>query len=150
MNYYIDNEIIMQRKVGPMVYVYIMVIVILFLSLIIFFILFSYKTYYRAKGIVVKENDNYYIRLYVPLDDVKYITKNDIVYINKEKFKYNIISIDEEYFTDNVITYQVINISIDMVSKYKFNNLNLSLSFIKENKRVIDYFIKGGNDERNK
>ena len=144
MNYYIDNEIIMQRKIGPIVYVYVMIIVILFLSLIIFFILFSYKTYYRTKGTIVKEEDSYYIRLYVPLEDIEYITKNDVVYINKEKYKYNIISIDNEYFTDNVTTYQVINIEIDMVSKYKFNNLNLSLSFIKEDKRVIDYFIKGG------
>lgn len=144
MNYYIDNEIIMQRKIGPIVYVYVMIIVILFLSLIIFFILFSYKTYYRTKGTIVKEEDSYYIRIYVPLEDIEYITKNDVVYINKEKYMYNIISIDNEYFTDNVTTYQVINIEIDMVSKYKFNNLNLSLSFIKEDKRVIDYFIKGG------
>ena len=59
MNFYIDNEIILQRKISPIVYVYVMIIIILFLSLIIFFILFSYKTYYRTKGIVVKEGDSY-------------------------------------------------------------------------------------------
>jgi len=141
MNNYIDNEIIMQRKVSPIVYVYIMIIIVIFLSLIIFFILFHYKIYYRIKGIVTDENESYYIRIYIPLDDVKYITINEIVYIDKEKYKYKIISIEDEYFTDNITTYQILKIEIEIPSKYKFNNLNLNLKFVKENKKVVDYIL---------
>lgn len=142
MNNYIDNEIIMQRKISPIVYVYIMIIIVIFLSLIIFFILFHYKTYYRINGIVIEEESNFYIKTYVPLDDLKYITKNDSLFINNEEYKYKIISIDDEYFTDNITTYQVLKIEVEFPKKYKFNNLNLKLKLIKDNKRIIDYILK--------
>ena len=139
---YIDSEIILQRKIGPIVYVYIMIIIVITLSLIICCILCHYKTYYTVKGIVVEENSHYYIRCYVPLDHLKYITENNIVKINKEEYKYNIVIIDGEYFTDNITTYQVIKIEVNLKDKYKFNNLTLDLQFLKENKRIIDYILK--------
>ena len=82
---YIDSEIILQRKVGPLVYVYIMIIIVILLSLIILFIMCSYKTYYEVRGVVVSEDNHYYIRVYVPIESIKYVTDNDIVTIdNKE------------------------------------------------------------------
>ena len=39
---YIDSEIILERKIGPLVYVYIMIIIVIMLSLIILFILCYY------------------------------------------------------------------------------------------------------------
>jgi len=139
---YIDSEIILQRKVGAVVYIYIMIILVIILSLIIFFILYHYKTYYAVKGTVIEENDHYYIRCYIPLEHLKYVTKNNTVKIDKVEYKYNIIAIDSEYFTDNTTTYQVIKIEISMKDKYKFNNLTLELQFLKDNKRIINYIIK--------
>ena len=34
--------------------------------------LFNYKTYYKIKGIVTEENDYYYIKTYIPLNNIKY------------------------------------------------------------------------------
>ncbi len=104
-------------------------------------ILFHYKTYYKVKGIVEEDRD-YYIRVYIPLDDIEYILQNDTVKINKINYKFQVIMIDSEYISDNTNTYQAILIKIDLPSKYKFNNLNLNLQFLKEDKRVIDYLIR--------
>jgi len=142
MKYYIDSQIILGRKIEPIVYVYIMIIIVITLSLIIFLTLFHYKTYYKVKGLVEKDEEDYYIRVYIPLDDVNYILDSDIVRINRKENKYKIIMIDSEYLSDNYNTYQSILIKIELPSKYKFNNLSLNLQFLKEDKRVIDYIIR--------
>ncbi len=110
MKYYIDSEIILQRRVGPIIYVYIMIITVVTLSLIIICILFRYKTYYSIKGIVIDENNHYYIRVYVPLDNVKYLINNKVVKIDKQNYTYKIISLDDEYFTYNITNYQIVKI----------------------------------------
>lgn len=139
---YIDNEIILQRKIGSMVYVYIMIIIVIMLSLIIVCILCHYKTYYCVRGVVIEENNNFYIRVYIPIENIKYTTNNDIVMIDGKEFKYKIISIDSEYFTDNITTYQIIKMEVNIKDKHKYNNLTIDLKFLKDEKRVIDYILK--------
>ena len=73
---------------------------------------------------------------------MKYITDNDIVKIDKKDYKYDILSIDSEYFTDNINTYQIVKIEVNLESKYKFNNLTFDLKFLMENKKIIDYILK--------
>lgn len=141
MNKYIDSEIILQRKISPLIYVYVMIIIVIFLSLIIFSLLFNYKTYYNIKGIVIEEDNHYYIKSYIPLDKINYLVNNDAILINKKKYKYKIISIDSEYFTDNINTYQVVSIEINLEKNYQINNLSLDLKLQKENKKIINYII---------
>ena len=142
MRYYIDSYIILNKKIGLIVYVYIMIIIVIILSLTIFLTLFKYKTYYKVKAVVEKVEEDYYIRLYVPLDDISYVTENNLVRIDKKEYKYTITSVEEEYIINNFNTYQKILIRVELPSKYRFNNLSLELQLLKENKRVIDYIIR--------
>lgn len=139
---YIDSEIILNRKIKYIMYVYVIIIVIILLSLIILSMLFNYKTYYKIKGIIMYENDSYYIKIYTPLDDVKYIVNNCFVTIDDEKYYYQIGNIDSEYLTDNNNSYQIVTLLIDVPNKYKFNNLTLNLKFIRENMKIINYIIR--------
>lgn len=139
---YIDSEIILQRKIGPLVYVYIMIIIVIMLSLIILFIMCSYKTYSTVRGVVINEDNHYYIRIYINIEMMKYITDNNKVKIGNREYKYKITSIDSEYFTDNINTYQIVKIEVDLDKKYMFNNLTLDLEFLKEDKKIIDYILK--------
>ena len=70
------------------------------------------------------------------------MVSNNTVVIDKIEYNYEIISINENFFTDNINTYQIINIMVNIPTKYKFNNLSLNLQFLKENKRIIDYIIR--------
>lgn len=142
MKYYIGSGIIMGRKIEPLIYAYIMIIIVVALSLIMLMTIFRYKIYYKIKGMVQLENDKYYIRIYVPLEDINYLVSNNTVVIDKIEYNYEIISINENFFTDNINTYQIINIMVNIPTKYKFNNLSLNLQFLKENKRIIDYIIR--------
>ena len=139
---YIDSEIILQRKIGPLVYVYIMIIIVIMLSLIILFIMCSYKTYNIVRGVVIEEDNHYYIRIYMDIESIKYIIDNEIVKIDNKEYKYKIISMDSEYFTDDITTYQIVKIDVDLDNKYRFNNLTLNLKFLMENKKIIDYILK--------
>lgn len=139
---HIDNEIILGRKVTPLVYVYIMIIIVFMLSLIILCFLFHYKIYYKTRGVVEYIEDNYYIRIYIPIENIVYITDNNIVRINKKDYVYSIFSVDNEYFTDNNKTYQIVKIKCDLDKKYQFNNLTIDLDFLRENRRIIDYILK--------
>ena len=141
MKYYIDSGMILDRRITPVIYVYVLIIIVITLSLIIFLTIFNYKTYYKVKGVVLEDED-YYIRIYLPLADTEYIVSNDIVRIDGKDYRYNIIMFDSEYITDNNNTYQAVLIKVELPSKYKINNLSLNFSFLKEDKKVIDYIIR--------
>lgn len=46
--------------------------------------LLDYKTYYKLRGLVIKDDSSYYIKLYIPLDNIKFITNNNIIIINNK------------------------------------------------------------------
>lgn len=141
---YLGSEVILKRKIGPLMGVYVMIIIVIMLSLIIFFVLFHYKTYYFVKGTIVLEDNNYYTDVYVPIDDEVYITKNNVAIIDGKKYEYSIFDIAKEYYTDNNVTYQRIRLKIGLSDYLKFNNLTVDLKILKEDKRIIDYLLKGG------
>ena len=119
-----------------------MIIIGIVLSLIIICMLFNYKLYYEVKGVVEKKDEDYYIRCYIPIEYLKYVTNNDIVKIDDLEYKYSVVFIDGEYFTDNITTYQIVKIEVDMSENFKFNNLTLKLKFLRDNKKIINYIIK--------
>ena len=139
MNKYIDSEIILSRKIKYFVYVYILIIIIITLSLITMSMIFKYKLYYKVKAIVAEDNN---LKVYIPLNDTKYILKNDYLFIDNKKYKYNIKEINKEYLTDNKVTYQAITLELSLPSEYKYQNLTLDIKLIKENKEIIDYILR--------
>lgn len=141
MNYNIDSEIILQRKINPIIYIYTLVIIIIVLSFILLMLFCKYQTYLNIKGIIVNEDNHYYIIAYLPLDDIKIITDNSTLYIDKEKYDYSIIELSEEYIADNITTYQRIKIDTNIPSKYQINNLTINLKIPKENKKIINYIL---------
>lgn len=139
MNKYIDSEIILSRKIKYFVYVYILIIIIITLFLITMSMIFKYKLYYKVKAIVAEDNS---LKVYIPLNDTKYILKNDYLFIDNKKYKYSIKEINKEYLTDNMTTYQVITLELSLPSEYKYQNLTLDIKLIKENKKIIDYILR--------
>lgn len=137
----IDTLIITNRKIGPLIIVYIMIIIIMFLSLITFFLFYHYKTYYTIRGHVVVAEDNIHLEMYVPLDKLKYITNDKTILIDKKEYQIEEVSFGSEYITDNKDTYQLVSVKVDIPDKYQINNLTLNLKILKANKLVIDYFF---------
>lgn len=147
MNNYIGNEIFFNKKIKPIVYLYIMLIITITLSLIIFLMLFNYKTYYEVSSVVAKEEDNYYLTCYVPISDIKYINNNNTLLINRKKYKYNIVLIDDNYYFQNMETYIVVKLEVKLEEKYKYNNLVLKIKLLKGDKKLVDYIINFKEDK---
>lgn len=140
----IDSRVILNRKIRPLVYIYIMILIICALSLIIVCMLFHYKEYYFFKGTVIEEENSYYLKCYIPIFETKYITLNDTLITDKKTYKYSIKSISEEYFSDNNETFQEVVLNINLDNKYRYNNLVLNLKLLKEDKMVIEYLKELG------
>lgn len=140
----INNNIILNKKVGPLVYIYIMILIICALSLIIVCMLFHYKVYYFFKGNVFEEDGIYYLKCYIPILEAKYVASGDSIIIDKKEYKYDIKSISNEYFNNNNETYQEIVLNINFDDKYKYNNLVINLKLIKEDKKIIEYLKEMG------
>lgn len=141
MNNCIDSKVICNRDIKSIVYVYIMIIIVIVLSLIIFLLLFHYKTYYMVRGIVYSDLDNYYLKVYVPIEDIMYFSGNSVLYIDDVSYEYSIISIDSEYYTNDIYTYVIVNIGFDIPLNYRYVNMAFEIKLVREDKRVIDYFI---------
>ena len=143
MNSYIDSEIILQRRVSPFIYVYTMIIFIIMLSLIILSMLFEYSTYLDVKGIVVEDNDHFYIDIYVEREKVSKVVERNILYIDDIKYEYKVILVSDEI----VNNYQVVRIDTNLKDENKYNNLILSIKILDSKKKIINFI--GGKHERN-
>ena len=120
MNNCIDSRIILNKDIKPIVYVYIMIIIVIVLSLIIFLLLFHYKTYYKVNGIVFSSDDKYYLKVYVPRNYIGYFNNSNVLYIDNDSYKYSIISTNEEYYTNGVDTYVIVDIGLELSDNYKY------------------------------
>ena len=142
MNNCIDSRIIINRNIKSIIYVYIMIIIVIVLSLIIFLLLFHYKTYYKVNGIVSSSDNKYYLKVYVPRNYIGYFNNGSILYIDNVSYKYSIISTDEDYYTNAIDTYIIVDIGLELSDNYKYVNLVLELKLLKDDKRVFDYLFK--------
>ena len=84
-------------------------------------------------SIVIDNDCNEYINDYV--DNLINVFSND-------SYKYSIISTNEEYYTNGVDTYVIVDIGLELSDNYKYVNLVLELKLLKDNKRVFDYLFK--------
>ena len=84
-------------------------------------------------SIVIDNDCDEYINDYV--DNLINIFSND-------SYKYSIISTNEDYYTNGVDTYVIVDIGLELSDNYKYVNLVLELKLLKDDKRVFDYLFK--------
>lgn len=94
---YNNSAIILKRKQPKSIISWITILLIILVLLIIFFSI-PFNIYKSYVGYVIVENNKSYLDIAVPISDFP-INKYDKLYIKRDKYNYEIISIDE----DNVI-----------------------------------------------
>jgi len=133
---YNNSAIILKNKTSPLINSWIVILIILSLIFIIIsFIPFNiYKSY---NGYVVIKNNKSYISLIVN-DDFP-INKNNKLYIKKDKYKYEVISIEK----NNIL------IDLDLNSGIKINNNYVVVNILKDRVTIFEILkrkIKKGFD----
>jgi len=125
-----NSEIIKRRKSFKIKY-YIISMFFLLIGLLVFISCFKYNPYVNLNAIVVKENNSYYLKTLVKLEQINDINQKYIIISNK-KYKYKVKNISQNYILDEkynryyevllesnidsklVIGNNIINVSIEM------------------------------------
>ena len=124
---YNNSAIILNNKTPNFIINWIIILILL--SLLICIILFiPFNIYKQFNGYIILKDNNSYINLIVNKNDFP-LYKNKKLFIEKEKYKYKIISIDD----NNTL------IKINLKEDIKINNNIVNVSILKD--RTILYKI---------
>ena len=137
----INNYLIMNRKTSPIIKVYIIIsLVFIFTALLISQL--NYKKYYKSIGQVLKEENIYYLSLYLYPHKLNIIKKNNKLIIDDYEYNYSIEKIENEYFIANDYnSYLKVDLNINLKEEDKIVNNVLEVKILESNQKIF-YYIK--------
>lgn len=136
-----NKEIIFNIK-NKLVILLSSVVIISFIIMIILAHLLKVEKYYQNKGIVVLDNDNYYLKLYVDFENIETIINNSSILINEDNYQYNIVSISD-LLESNYDNYQIFYLQILNPNKNLLvNNLVINYKILTGRESLIKYIKK--------
>lgn len=134
MNDILDIEIILKKQKYHPIYNIGTILLIIILIFIYVSFIYNYKTYYITMG-TIKNNS---LELLVSLDDIKYISSNNVLKINDKIYSYHIDKIEENLYVDESFNnYKYIYLNVDNLSNV--DNYVYKIKLEKENKKIIEY-----------
>lgn len=118
-------------------------LVALFLTIFGFIIttsILSYQKYYYNKGIIYRDNNEFYIKMFVDIDDVKDVIENDTINIDGEEYKYHVYYVQKDlYVNDSYKNYQ--EILLKSTLKYPIENRVVNVSIRTKREKIIKFII---------
>ena len=119
------------------------IVVVLVLMLIgIFILLYKFEFQVYEKQTLIKDNDNYF--LIVSSNELTYYENEKYIYINKKKYKYDTVSINNNYSNVEGIIYQTMYIK---PHDYKTEAIITECYFLRSKETILERifkFVKGG------
>lgn len=121
---------------------------LILLSFLIFSLNYKMSIYNIYEARVIERDGGYYVQVLVPMGKKTIMDSNQIL-IDDKKYKYEVLSIEDDYVYDGKNAYMLVNISVDLDKKDKINNNYLKLKQLKEKellfKLILKEFKKGMN-----
>lgn len=106
----------------------------------------SYQKYYYNKGIVYRDGNEFYLKMFVDIEDVQDIIESSTINIDGEEYKYHIFYIQKDlYVNDSYKNYQEIMLKTTL--KYPIENRVVDISIRTKREKIIKFIfdcIKGG------
>ena len=129
-----NSEIILKRKSFKIKY-YIIFTSIFITILLAFASFYKYYSYKNFKAVLIKEKNDYFLKILVKEDDINSI--------NNKKYKYKIKNINKEYYLDELYNkYHEILIKCKIDSKLIINNNVIDISIELPKQTFIQNVIK--------
>lgn len=131
-----------QRKLPKMLFLWLMIGAFITVFVLIINNNFKLNDYYQINGIVKERH----LSILVPFEKVNTICQNNYVYIDEYKYKYKIVSINEEVIRDVTGIYQEVLIEVNLNDKNFIDNHIVRLQFIVKERTILEYIfnlIKG-------
>ena len=125
-----NSEIIFRKQSFKIRY-YIYFMLVLIIELIIFSCFFKYNSYNKFKAVILKNSNDYYLKILVAEEDLANINTN-ILIINNKEYIYKIKNISSDYVLDETFNkYYEVLLELKIEPKLVINN------------NIIDIKIKG-------
>ena len=102
---------------------------------------YNYKTFYYTYGIINNIDDKYYLVVLNDINDNSYLINNNHLFIDDNKYLYQIYKIEEELKIEENLNYQIFYLDINLEQKYLKNNLIVNIKILKEDKPIIKYLL---------
>ena len=108
--------------------------IIIIIIAIFIYVIFTYKfqSYLNLKGRMVDNK----LEIAININDIKYISNNNVLEIEKQKYSYNLISISDS-INESLDNYVYIYLKVDNL--YNIDNYVYNVKIIKENKLLAKY-----------
>lgn len=120
--------------------VFLIALLIIVLGFIVTTSLLSYQKYYYNKGIIYRQDNEFYIKMFVDIDDVKDVIENNTISIDGEEYKYHVYYVKKDlYVNDSYKNYQ--EILLKSTLKYPIENRVVNVSIRTKRERVIKFII---------
>ena len=108
---------------------------ILFTLILSYFILnLTHITYFQKTSNIILKNNNYYLKIIIPIKKLNLLTENNYLMINNTKYNYQVKNISL-YKNNKVSLYLQIK---NLDNSYKVNNNSINIK-IKEEKKILEY-----------
>ena len=137
----ISSYIIINRQTKHLIKFYIYISLIVFVSLILILNI-KYKKYFQTKAIVINDNVNYNLNIYLSPNKINIIKSNNSIIIEDKEYNYKIKSISKDYILSNDFNnYIEIILEVNLKEEDKINNNILEVKLI-ENDQKLFYYLK--------
>ena len=137
----IDKYIILNRKTGLIMKLFIYNIS--FLTVLVIFCIntLTYQTYFQIHSQILNLNSYFYLEVLIPAKEVNKITKQNQLWINSKKYQYKVAKIDKNITYKNNTNYIKLFLEINNLDKvFQINGYRVTIKIKKDNKKIIDYF----------
>ena len=120
--------------------VFLIALLIIVLGFIITTSLLSYQKYYYNKGIIYRQDNEFYIKMFVDIDDVKDVIENNTISIDGEEYKYHVYYVKKDlYVNDSYKNYQEILLKSTLKNPIENRVVNVSIRTKRE--KIIKFII---------
>ena len=136
-----NSEIILRRKSFKIKY-YIISMISLLIGLLLFISLFKYNPYINLNAIIIKDNNSYYLKTLVELEQINNINQENLI-INDKKYKYKVKNISENYILDEKYNkYYEVLLESNIDSKLVIGNNIIKVSIEMPKTTLLKQIIK--------
>lgn len=121
---------------------WLMILILFLLTIGILIILYKFEFSIYEKQTLIKDNEQYY--LIINSKNIDYYTQNKKLFVNQEKYEYEVTKVSDDYSTLDNNIYQSIYIN---PYNYKTDAIITECYFLKSKKTIYETiieFIKGG------
>lgn len=98
----------------------------------------QYRTYINIISIVVTDN---YIKTYIDNKTLKKLNQSNYFYVDNNRLKYEIISIEKNIMKKDNVTFNEVMIKFNIPKKYKDND-TINISIYSDKKEIYTIFKK--------